>query len=66
MTMKKSILKNARLLNKKEQKTINGGDSAFLGIPCQRDEDCCDPTAESLFNGSVCVLFGTQGFCVPS
>lgn len=60
-------LERIQLLGKKEQKAIRGGDSAFLGFPCQTDEDCCDSTAESLFGGSVCALAGSvNGFCVPS
>lgn len=73
--MKKSILKFGKALDKKEQKTINGGfGNPFIGSPCYLSQGRCNSAmSAAISNGAnpTCTrcepcttFFGSSGFQV--
>ena len=73
--MKKSILKLGNVLNKKDQKSINGGfDSPFIGSNCYTRRDRCNSAmAAAISHGadpattrcvSCTTEWGASGFMV--
>jgi len=65
--MLKEILEldNVQELTKNTQRNIAGGDSFFYGVPCEKDSDCCDDTAEGFFAGSKCISGISGSICQP-